>query len=206
MFEEDTLKHIAKFYDAYEIILKEPTTFDNLKRALISNGMPETSARRCISDFRYPFCSAILEQGNGGSVRMNQEGVEQFICGMADWLGVEMISMNVYEEQKAEMLKEAKRNSDINRDLTAENSDLCHKLTMQKRKMKAEQEKQRLFSIDMKELQDLYDAKVEEMNVLCTSPGKLFKQLLKAVADKLLKKEINTDTVINTSGPLDQKR
>lgn len=87
----------------------------------------------------------------------------------------------------------AKQDSDINRDLTAENSELNHRLIMQKRKTKTEKEKWEQLSIEKNDLQDLYDLKVEEMNLLCSSPGKLLMQLVKSIVEKF------------TSGPLDQK-
>lgn len=105
MLDENILKHLAKFYSAYAIVLDGSTTFDDLKRVLIRAGMPETTARRYISEFHYPFCSALLEQGNGGRVSVNQEGMEQLVYDIADWLGVAIIPQNIHDAQMAEISK-----------------------------------------------------------------------------------------------------
>ena len=193
MSNEDILKHISRFYAAYELILNKPATFDEIKRAMIIGGMPETSARRYSSDFHYPFCSELLELGDGGTVKINRDGAEQFIGDMAKWFQVEIIPMNVYEEKKEEILKIAKRDSDINMNLTAENHDLYQKLKMQKKATKDEQDKLERLAVYMKNLQDLYDAKSEEMNTLCVSPKKQFKQFMTACIDQHIKKK-NRDT------------
>ena len=64
----NVINHIAKFYAAYEIVLEGPITFDEIKRRLIKNGIPETSARRYVSEFRCPFCADLLKQDDEGRV------------------------------------------------------------------------------------------------------------------------------------------
>lgn len=99
MLEENinTIKHIAKFYAAYEIVLEGPIAFDELKRKLMKTGMPETSARRYVSEFRCPFCSALLKQDNDGRVSIRLAGMEELIFDFAEWLGMEVVPKEIYD-------------------------------------------------------------------------------------------------------------
>lgn len=94
----NVIKHIAKFYAAYEIVLEGPITFDELKRRLMKTGMPETSARRYVSEFRCPFCSALLKQDNDGRVSIRLAGMEELIFDFTEWLGMEVVPKEFYDE------------------------------------------------------------------------------------------------------------
>lgn len=94
----DVIKHIAKFYAAYEIVLEGPIAFDELKRRLMKTGMPETSARRYVSEFRCPFCSALLIQDDEGRVSIRLAGMEELVFDFAEWLGMEVVPKEFYDE------------------------------------------------------------------------------------------------------------
>ena len=104
----DVIKHIAKFYTAYEIVLEGPIAFDELKRRLMKTGMPETSARRYVSEFRCPFCSALLMQDDEGRVSIRLAGMEELIFDFAEWLGMEVVPQEIYDDVVMEFKKLAK--------------------------------------------------------------------------------------------------
>lgn len=100
MLEENinTIKHIAKFYVAYKIVLEGPIAFDELKRRLMRTGMPETSARRYVSEFRCPFYATLLKQDDEGRVSIRLAGMEELVFDFAEWLGMEVVPKEIYDD------------------------------------------------------------------------------------------------------------
>lgn len=94
----NVINHIAKFYAAYEIVLEGPITFDEIKRRLIKNGIPETSARRYVSEFRCPFCADLLKQDDEGRVIIRLAGMEELVFDFAEWLGMEVVPKEIYDD------------------------------------------------------------------------------------------------------------
>lgn len=193
MTNEEILRHIAKFYAAYELILTEPITLDDIKRALIIGGMPETSARRYVSDIQYPACKELLVQTDDRKVQVDHEGAEHFIFDLAEWFQVDIIPMSAHAEEKEELLKTIKRDSDVNANLTEELHDAYHSLKMQKIKAKEVQDNLDILATEKQNVQDLYDVQVAEMNSLCASPKRLLKQFIVALINQHIKKK-STET------------
>lgn len=203
MLNENMLKNMAKFCAIYEIVLDGPTSFDEIKKRLINSGMPETSARRYVSEFHYPFCSALFEQASDGRITVNQEGMEQLVFDIADWLGVAIIPTDIHESQMHDIHEIMERDSVIDANLTQELHGAYHKLSMQKDKTAKEHDKWEDVCGKKKDLQDLYDAKVKEMNSLCENPRQLLKQLWKSIKILLIKKIRKDEQEKQTSGPVD---
>ena len=85
---DDEFKHIAKYMDIYELLLTNgPMHLDEIKKALIEAGVPETSARRNLTDFGYSDSELIWSDDNDRKY-INHDISKYFIYELADALNV----------------------------------------------------------------------------------------------------------------------
>lgn len=83
---DDEFKHIAKYMDIYELLLTNgPMHLDEIKKALIEAGVPETSDRRNAAEFWYSN-SELIWSDDKDRKYVNHNFSNYFIYELADAL------------------------------------------------------------------------------------------------------------------------
>lgn len=100
MFEyDDEFKHMAKYMDIYELLLANgPMKLDEIKRALMKAGVPETSARRNATDFFYSD-SELVWTDNKERKYLDQDISKYFIYQLADALKVVVYGESLVQDK-----------------------------------------------------------------------------------------------------------
>ncbi len=213
--QKKILKHLAKFYDVYELVMTTQSTYDDLKKLLVAQGMPETSARRCISEFKVPFCSDLLMLDQDGEIYMRPKGVALFLKDMAEWLGEELMPVATHKAWVAELeqiieddewrMQESKKcKEDLAQKIGAyelavdQLKEQIGQLREQEIQLKFKgdhveeersewEEKYKRLAREKEELQVLYDEKQIEWFEFATNPVEILRLLKSVLIAKLFK-------------------
>ena len=94
-YEADVV-NFAKYFDIYNLMrISGGATADQLKKWLISEGMPETSARRHIKEFAEDYDGWLYDYDDKtGEYSVSKDGMEYFIKKLSEWSAI-----NIYDQE-----------------------------------------------------------------------------------------------------------
>lgn len=106
MYDANDLKHIAKFFEIYDMLMdKGELSADEIKKNLVKGGMAETTARRMVAEFRYPLNENLLTLNKSNRYEISSDGIEDFIDGFGEWTGQQVWTKWYIEDQTGEYQK-----------------------------------------------------------------------------------------------------
>lgn len=124
---DDEFKHIAKYMDIYELLVANgPMHLDEIKKALIEAGVPETSARRNAADFWYSD-SELIWSDDKDRKYISHDISKCFIYELADALKIVVYGEALMQEIEDKHKDETKDLTERIKELSVENStNLTH--------------------------------------------------------------------------------
>ena len=132
MYEyEADVANFAKYFDIYNLMrISKGATADQLKKWLISEGMPETSARRHIKEFTEDYEGWLYvydEESEEYSV--SKSGMAYFIRKLAEWSEIKIYDQEDYDKGINTVKEEVKLLQDEKKEMEKshlETQALCH--------------------------------------------------------------------------------
>lgn len=193
---DDEFKHIAKYMDIYELLLANgPMRLDEIKKALIEAGVPETSARRNAADFWYSN-SELIWSDDKDRKYINHDYSKYFIYELADALKVDVYGEALMQEIEDKHKAEAKDLVERIIELSVENStNLNHCNKHYKDLMRAQTKiadlKHELINAkhEVEPLSAELSQAREEFEAMKASPARLFKEFITALWNKAIHRE-----------------
>lgn len=193
---DDEFKHIAKYMDIYELLLANgPMHLDEIKKALIEAGVPETSARRNAADFGYSDSELIWSDDNDRKY-INHDISKYFIYELADALNVVIYGEALMQEIEDKYKAEAKTLKERIKELSVENStNLNHCNKHYKDLMRAQTKIADLehelanAKLEVEPLSAELSQAREELEAMKASPARLFKGFIVALWNKAIHRE-----------------
>ena len=179
---DDEFKHIAKYMDIYELLLTNgPMHLDEIKKALIEAGVPETSARRNAADFWYSD-SELIWSDDKDRKYISHDISKYFIYELADALNVVIYGEALMQEIEDKYKAEAKTLKERIKELSVENStNLNHCNKHYKDLMRAQTKiadlKHELVNVklEVEALSAGLSQAREELEAMISNPARLFK-------------------------------
>lgn len=193
---DDEFKHIAKYMDIYEMLLTNgPMHLDEIKKALIEAGVPETSARRNATDFWHSDSELIWSDDKDRKYISNDIS-KYFIYELADALNVVIYGEALMQEIEDKYKAEAKTLKERIKELSVENStNLNHCNKHYKDLMRAQTKiadlKHELANAkhEVEPLSAELSRAREELEAMKASPACLFKGFIVALWNKAINRE-----------------
>lgn len=197
MFEyDDEFKHMAKYMDIYELLLANgPMKLDEIKRALMKAGVPETSARRNATDFFYSD-SELVWTDNKERKYLDQDISKYFIYQLADVLKVVVYGESLVQDMEAEHKAEKEKLRLRIKELSVENSTNLNHCNKHYKDLLRAQTKIADLKHDLEEVKSEADALSaefaqvrSEIDAMISSPWCMFKGFVKALCNTALHRE-----------------
>ena len=193
---DDEFRNIAKYMDIYELLLKNgPIHLDEIKKALIEAGVPETSARRNAADFWYS-SSELIWNDDKACKYISHDISKYFIYELADALKVVIYGEALMQEIEDQYKAEAKGLTERIKDLSVENStNLAHCNKHYKDLMRAQTKiadlKHELANakLEVEPLSAKLSHTKEELAAMKASPALMFKRFITALWNKAIHRE-----------------
>ena len=132
MYEyEADVANFAKYFDIYNLMrISKGATADQLKKWLISEGMPETSARRHLKEFTEDYDGWLYDYDEETEeYTVSKYGMEYFIKKLAEWSEIKIYDQEAYDagskvaKDKVKQLKDEMKEMEKNH---LEMQALCH--------------------------------------------------------------------------------
>lgn len=193
---DDEFKHIAKYMDIYKLLLTNgPMHLDEIKKALIEAGVPETSARRNAADFWYSD-SELIWSDDKDRKYINHDYSKYFIYELADALKVDVYGEALMQEIEDKHKDEVKDLAERIIELSVENStNLNHCNKHYKDLIRAQTKiadlKHELVNVklEVEALSAELSQAREEQEAMKASPARLFKGFIVALWNKAINRE-----------------
>lgn len=128
---EADVANFAKYFDIYNLMrISKGATADQLKKWLISEGMPETSARRHIKEFTEDYDGWLYDYDEeSGEYTVSEYGMAYFIRKLAEWSEIKIYNQEDYDKginivkEKVKQLQDEKKEIEKSH---LETQALCH--------------------------------------------------------------------------------
>lgn len=132
MYEyEADVANFAKYFDIYNLMrISNGATADQLKKWLISEGMPETSARRHIKEFTEDYEGWLYDYDEESEeYSVSKSGMAYFIRKLAEWSEIKIYDQEDYDKGINTVKEEVKLLQDEKKEMEKshlETQALCH--------------------------------------------------------------------------------
>lgn len=129
-YEADVV-NFAKYFDIYNLMrISGGATADQLKKWLISEGMPETSARRHIKEFAEDYDGWLYDYDDKtGEYSVSKDGMEYFIKKLSEWSAINIYDQEAYDRGIKAVQDEVKKLQHEQKEMEKnhlETQALCH--------------------------------------------------------------------------------
>lgn len=169
MYEyEADVANFAKYFDIYNLMrISKGATADQLKKWLISEGMPETSARRHIKEFTEDYEGWLYDyDAESEEYSVSKSGMAYFIRKLSEWSDVKFYDQEDYDKGINDVKDLVKQLKDEMKEMEKNHLEmqaLCHSQQKYIEQLNASIERHQDKIVDLSTRLGLSEVKVKEL-------------------------------------------